>query len=220
MSKSNNLYRCTPRQLRGFILDCLYAGLVPMVKGSPGTGKSSIIASVSDELQVKMIDHRASTSEPTDFTGLPGFNAGKAFFSPFEELFPLESTPIPDGYQGWMIFFDEFNSASKSVQAAMYKIILDRMVGQHKLHPNVVLACAGNLATDRAIVNSLSTAMQSRLVHLELELSHQEWMEDVALKQGYDSRIIAYLSQYPSKLMDFRPDHNEHTFLVRGPGNL
>jgi hypothetical protein len=68
------------------------------------------------------------------------------------------------------------------------------------------------MATDRAIVNNLSTAMQSRVVHLELEVNFEEWLYDVALKENYDSRIIAYLSQYPSKLMDFRPDHNEKTF--------
>jgi hypothetical protein len=212
MSESNNLYRCSPRQLRGFLIETFEAGLVPFVRSSPGMGKSAIYRSIAKELELWLIDHRASTSEPTDFTGLPQFVNGKARFAPFEELFPLESTPVPAGKQGWLVFLDEFNSAHKSVQAAAYKLILDRMVGQHRLHPNVVIGCAGNLDTDRAIVNTISTAMQSRLVHLELELSHQEWLEDVALKEGYDSRIIAYLSQYPSKLMDFRPDHNEHTF--------
>lgn len=93
-----------------------------------------------------------------------------------------------------------------------YKLILDRMVGQHKLHERVVICAAGNLATDRAITNPISTAMQSRVVHLEMQINYQEWLEDVALKEGYDSRVIAYLSQYNSKLMDFRPDHQEKTF--------
>jgi hypothetical protein len=212
MSTANNLYRSSPRQVRGHILDCFTAGLVPFVRSSPGMGKSSIYRSVADELDLALIDHRLSTSEPTDLSGLPQFHNGKARFAPFEELFPIEGTPIPQGKQGWMVFLDEMNAASKAVQAASYKLILDRMVGQHKLHTNVVIGCAGNLDTDRAIVNPISTAMQSRVVHLEMEISHQEWLEDVALKEGYDSRIIAYLSQYPSKLMDFRPDHNEHTF--------
>ena len=212
MSESTNLYRCSPRQVRGLIQECLYAGLVPFTRSSPGMGKSAIHRSIATELELELIDHRASTSEPTDFTGLPQFVNGKARFSPFDELFPIEETPLPENKQGWMLFLDEFNSASKAVQAASYKLILDRMVGQHKLHQNVVISCAGNLDTDRAIVNPISTAMQSRVIHLEMEISHQEWMEDVALKEGYDSRIIAYLSQYPGKLMDFRPDHNEHTF--------
>lgn len=228
-----DLYRCTPRQVRQFIKDCLYAGLVPFVQSSPGMGKSSIMRSVADELQLKMIDHRLSTSAPEDLSGLPEFFSDSqgnrmAHFVPFGDLFPLENTPLPGvqairdensnlkytepTHQGWMLFLDEFNSASKSVQAASYKLILDRMTGQRKLHERCVITAAGNLATDRAITNAISTAMQSRVVHLEMQIHFEEWLYDVALKEGYDSRIIAYLSQFPSKLMDFRPDHNEKTF--------
>jgi hypothetical protein len=207
-----NLYKCTPRQMRGYIMDIFYAGLVPYVRSSPGMGKSSIFRSISDELNLKMIDHRLSTSDPTDLSGLPQFVNSKARFTPFDELFPLEDSEIPDGKDGWMVFLDEFNAAAKPVQSASYKLILDKMVGQRKLHPNVVLGMAGNLDTDRAITNMISTAMQSRVIHLEMEISFREFMEDVALKFNWDSRIIAYLNQYESKLMDFRPDHNERTF--------
>lgn len=209
-----NMYRVTPRQLRSHITDCLYAGLVPFVQASPGVGKSAIMKLVAKDLNLSVIDHRLSTSAPEDLSGLPRFNEeGQACFAPFADLFPLAQNGIPPaGTDGWMLFLDEFNSASKSVQAAAYKLILDRQVGQHKLHDQCVISAAGNLATDRAIVNNLSTAMQSRVVHLELEVNFEEWLYDVALPQNYDSRIIAFLSQYPSKLMDFRPDHNEKTF--------
>lgn len=208
-----DLYRCTPRQVKKFVTDCLFAGLVPFVQSSPGMGKSTIMRDVAKDLQLKMIDHRLSTSAPEDLSGLPRFDEnGRAVFAPFADLFPLEDTPKPEGKEGWMLFLDEFNSASKSVQAASYKLILDRMTGQHRLHQNCVITAAGNLSTDRAITNPISTAMQSRVVHLEMQISFEEWLYDVALKQNYDSRIIAYLSQFPSKLMDFRPDHNEKTF--------
>lgn len=208
-----DLYRCTPRQVRKFVTECLYAGLVPFVQSSPGMGKSTIMRNVAQDLQLKLIDHRLSTSAPEDLSGLPRFDdQGRAMFSPFVDLFPLEDTPKPEGKEGWMLFLDEFNSASKSVQAASYKLILDRMTGQRKLHEHCVITAAGNLSTDRAITNPISTAMQSRVVHLEMQISFEEWLYDVALKEAYDSRIIAYLSQFPSKLMDFRPDHNEKTF--------
>lgn len=207
------LYQCTPRQIRGFVTDCLYAGLTPYVQSSPGMGKSSIMRNIASDLQLKMIDHRLSTSAPEDLSGLPRFNEhGEAVFSPFADLFPVEGRELPKGMQGWMLFLDEFNAASKSVQAAAYKLILDRQVGQHNLHEKVVLTAAGNLSTDRAITNPISTAMQSRVVHLEMRIDFEEWLYDVALKENYDSRIIGFLSQYPSKLMDFRPDHNEKTF--------
>ena len=86
------------------------------------------------------------------------------------------------------------------------------MVGQHRLHERAPICAAGNLDTDRSIVNPLSTAMQSRVIHLELEVSLDDWMQDVALKYNYDARVIAFLNAYPSKLMDFKPDHHDRTF--------
>jgi hypothetical protein len=208
----DSAYKCSPRQLRNFIADALEAGLVPFVQASPGVGKSSIMKLVAEDFNLKVIDHRLSTSAPEDLSGLPKFTENGAEFVPFRDLFPLTDTAVPKGKSGWMLFLDEFNSAAKSVQAAAYRLVLDREVGQHKLHPNCVITAAGNLATDRAIVNQISTAMQSRVVHLELEVNFEEWQADVAFKQNYDSRIIAFLAQWPGKLMDFNPSHSEKTF--------
>lgn len=209
----SELHSCTPRTIRKHIARCLDVGLVPFVQSSPGMGKSSIAKSIAKEANLQIIDHRLSTSEPTDMSGLARFNEnGYAYYSPFEGLFPLESTPLPEGKNGWLLILDEFNSAKKDVQAAAYKLILDREVGQHKLNENVYIICLGNLATDRAIVNNLSTAMQSRLIHFTMEESFTEWLEDVAIKEKYDPRLIAFLSMYPKYLMDFRPDHQDKTF--------
>ena len=219
---SANLLKCSPRQARKHIIECIEAKLVPFLQSSPGMGKSEITHSIASDFGLFLIDHRLSTSEPTDMTGLPRFRPdGMAEFAPFVDLFPLDGMPLPrhrleDGTEeemnGWMLFLDEFNSADRKVQAAAYKLILDRMTGQKRLHTNLAMVAAGNLITDRAIVNPISTAMQSRVVHLEMEINFEEWLEDVALKRGFDSRVIAYLMQYPEKLMDFRPDHHERTF--------
>lgn len=213
---AESLYTVTPRQLAAKLEKCFRAGNVPMVKGSPGIGKSSIFKQVAKKFGLYVLDHRLSTSAPEDLSGLPEFFTDadgnrRARFAPFD-IFPIVGQSIPDGYAGWLLFLDEFNSAPKSVQAAAYKLILDRMVGQAKLHEYVMVGAAGNLSTDRAIVNGLSTAMQSRLCHYTLVHDHSEWLEDVALKHGYDTRIIAYLNRYKSKLFDFRADHNEETF--------
>jgi hypothetical protein len=210
------LYRCTPRQTRLFVEDIIRAGLVPFIQSSPGMGKSSIMRAIAQAYRLYLIDHRLSTSAPEDLSGLPEFYtdaAGirRARFCPFD-IFPVEGTPIPEGYDGWMLFLDEANSGTKMVQAASYKLILDKMTGQQKLHPNVAITMAGNLMTDRAIVNPLSTAMQSRVVHIEMVISFIEWLEDVAFAEKYDDRIIAFLNWKNDYLMDFRPEHQDKTF--------
>lgn len=204
-------YTVTPRKAKEYIIDVIQAGLVPFLKSSPGIGKSAILAEVASEFGLKMIDHRLSTSTPEDLSGLPNFVNGKATFMPFD-IFPLETDEVPAGYNGWMLFFDEFNSATKSVQAAAYKTILDKMTGQHKLHKQVAMCAAGNLATDRAIVNPLSTAMTSRVITINMVLDNDEFLEDIVVGHGWDSRLSAFLHWKKKYCNDFDPSRNEDTF--------
>jgi len=198
------------------VRDCFFAKLVPMVTGSPGMGKSSMLHAVAEELNLKIIDIRLAQCDPTDLLGFPAINdeSGKATYRPMD-MFPLEGDPIPKGYQGWMILLDEMNSADRDVQKACYKVIYDRMVGNKHLHKNCVIAAAGNLATDNAIVEDLSTALQSRMVHIEVSMDHdpnrEDWLEWAA-ENGIDHRVMAYIRYAPNSLFKFNPDHDDKTF--------
>lgn len=206
-----SILKVSPRQLLQLIPLDLQAGLVPFIQGSPGTAKSSVVDTVGNSFNLEVIDHRLSTSEPTDLTGMPDARGDYATFKPFME-FPVEGRELPEGKDGWLLFLDEYNTAPKAVQAAAYKLILDRMVGQHRLHEKVVIVLAGNLTTDRAIVTQLSTASQSRIIHYFVETSHAEFMEDVVYARNWDQRIAAYLEWKPGSLNDFKADHNNPTF--------
>lgn len=208
-----SLARSTPRQTRRIVERCIRSGVVPYITSSPGMGKSSIVKQIAEDYGLILIDHRLSTSAPEDLSGLPRFrDDGRAEFAPFADLFPLEGDEVPEGYNGWLLLLDEFPSASKSVQAAAYKLVLDRMTGQKKLHPNVAIVCAGNLQSDRAIVNPIGTALQSRMVHIEMMVDFDEWLEDVAIPEKWDDRLIAFLSANRTYLMDFDPNHENKTF--------
>ena len=206
-----NIFKLNASKLTEYIERCFAADLVPYIHSSPGMGKSSIIKAIAKRNKLKLIDIRLSQADPSDMCGFPVFIDGKASYLPFD-MWPTADKPIPDGYNGWLIFFDEFPSAPKSVQAAAYRPLLDREIGMNPLHQNVWIAAAGNLVSDRAIVNPISTASQSRMIHFELEAEYDNWLREVALPQKYDSRVIAFLSQYPEKLMAFDPSHQDKTF--------
>lgn len=208
-------FRMRPRQVAKAIERILLAGLVPFIQGSPGVGKTALVKAFAAQYNLKVLDTSASTMAPTDISGLPNLSGDKAKFIPFEN-FPVEGDEIPEGFDGWLVFLDEFNSGPKAVQAAMYKVVLNREVGLNKLHEKVMIVTTGNLATDRAIVNSLGTAMQSRLIHIEVEMesdqARQEFLEDVVIAQKWDWRLAAYLAANPDAIHRFKSDHNDKTF--------
>jgi len=199
-------------QAKEMVTDCLFAKLVPMIVGSPGFGNSAIVQDVAKELNLKVIDERLATSDPTDMRGFPNVNleTGRSGYLPMD-TFPLEGDPIPEGYDGWLLFLDELNSADKDVQKAAYKLIYDRMVNQTPLHERCVIVAAGNLDTDNAIVEELSTALQSRMIHMEVRLNNDEWL-DWSSRAGIDFRVRSYVRHKPDNLFAFNPDHDDKTF--------
>lgn len=206
--------------LRTAVTRLIQANIVPFVQASPGVGKSAVINQIAAEYNLKVIDLRLASSDPTDLSGLPHFftdvnGRNKAEYATFD-TFPLEGDPLPKDANGkpmagWLLFLDEFSSAPKSVQAPAYKLVLDRMVGQNKLHEKVAIVAAGNKSTDNAIVIKLSTALQSRVAHLFLDVDKKEWI-DWAIKNGIDSRIIGLVEFKPSNLHNFDPNHTDNTF--------
>jgi len=189
---------------------CFQNNLVPFLHGSPGIGKSAIVQQIAKKYKLHLIDIRLSQCDPTDMSGLPAINNEKATYKPMD-IFPLDNDPIPEGMEGFLLLLDEINSSSLAVQAAAYKLTLDRMVGQHKLHPKAMIACAGNLMSDGAIVNRLSTAMQSRLVHFELYVDWKLWSL-WASSNHLATEVISYINHCPDKLQQFDPNHQDKTF--------
>ena len=197
-------------QASNMITTLIKAKLVPMVHGSPAVGKSAIGHQIAKDYGLKLIDMRLSQCDPTDLLGFPFVKEGRAGYAPMEN-FPLEQDKVPAGFNGWLLFLDELNSASQAVQAASYKLILDRMVGGHKLHPKVAIIAAGNLESDNAIVQPMSTALQSRLVHVELVADAQEWIKWAA-GNDVDYRITSFIEFKPSQLYTFQADHTDKTY--------
>lgn len=197
-------------QAKPLLLKALKAKLVPLLVGSPGMGKSQLYQQIADEHNLLLIDIRLGQCDITDLNGFPKIEGDKAGYVPMD-TFPIEGDPIPEGYSGWMLLFDELTSAPPSLQAASYKIILDRKIGKYNLHKNVVVCAAGNLETDNAVVEPMSTALQSRMIHFELAVDSKEWV-NWAADAGIDHRITSYINFKPGSLYTFQPDHTDKTY--------
>lgn len=197
---------------------CIRAGLVANLLGSPGGGKSAVVHQIARDYNLMVIDLRLSQCDPTDLMGFPDIDRklNKAGYVPMN-TFPIEGDELPinpatgERYSGWLLFLDEANGADRAVQKAAYKLILDKMVGIYRLHKRVAIVCAGNLETDNAMVEEMSTALQSRMVHMEMVVDVETWLE-WARENGIDHRITSYIQWRPDELFRFNPDHEDHTF--------
>lgn len=168
-----------------------------MIHGSPGVGKSQIVKQVAEFLGFQLIDLRLSQLDPVDLRGVPSVNAKTKQTN--------WNTPsfLPDKGEG-IIFYDEINAATQSMQAAAYQLILDRKLGDYTLPKGWAQVAAGNRATDRAIVNPMSTALKNRFAHLNFEVNNDDWCT-WALKANIAIQVISFLRFRPTLLNEFEP---------------
>lgn len=211
-------YHRSLKDLTEEIMDCLAVGLVPMVRGSPALGKSAVIHYIAKLMNLLVIDARFAGYDPTDINGFPDLDKEKGIASYYPlDTFPLEGRELPINpetglpYAGWLVFCDELNSAPPAVQAASYKLFLDRMVGQRKLHPAVHLAAAGNLDTDQAITHEMSTALLSRLINFVVLPDLKGWL-GWAAKAGVNSLITSFLEFRTGMFYTFDPEEPGQPF--------
>jgi len=188
-------------------LDRLIESQIPVfVWGSPGIGKSSIVKQIAQDKGLEFVDLRLSLLDPTDLKGIPFFdqeNNQAVWASPNF----LPNAPESKG----ILFLDEINTAPPSVQASAYQLVLDRKVGDYELPKGWSIIAAGNNESDRGVVYRMPPPLANRFVHLNMEVSFEDW-KGWAYEKGIDSSIIAFLHYDGSKLFEFEPSKNQKSF--------
>jgi len=175
--------------------------------GSPGVGKSSLVAQIAKEKNMNFIDLRLSLLDPTDLRGIPFFNSeDKSAVWAKPEFFPPS-----DSKEYGILFLDEINSAPPTIQAAAYQLILDRKIGEYTLPVNYAIIAAGNKETDRGVTYRMPTPLANRFVHLDFDLDFDSW-KTWAYKANIDYRIISYLNYKKEDLFVFDPSSSKKAF--------
>lgn len=157
--------------------------------GAPGIGKSSIVEKFADSLGLPCVSMLGSQLAPEDIIGVPQIVDGKSVFCPPRIIARDEA---------YCLFLDELNACSQEVQKAFYSLIHDRRIGEYFLPEGSIIIGAGNRAQDNAIVKPMSSALINRMFHVELTVSHRDWLEWAG-----QSGIHPYIMEY----IGLRPDH-------------
>jgi hypothetical protein len=119
--------------------------------------------------------------------------------------------PPTDSKERWVIFLDEMNIAPDLVQKAAYQLVLDRKVGEYKLPKLVSIIAAGNRPEDRAGVRDMPAPLANRFMHLEVDLSLDDWRQ-WAMLHGVSSETIGFLTSSEELLYKFDPARDKRGF--------
>jgi len=181
-----------------------------LILGAPGIGKSAIVAYVAARVRETnpdfgLVDVRTALYQPVDIKGLPTVEGDSARWTK-----PDFFRSIKPGSSG-ILFLDEITAARPEVQAALYELVYDRRIGEYALPDGWAIVAAGNRTSDRAVAYTLSTALASRFVQVDLDVDVDEWIE-WALGAGIDERVIGFLKLRPALLHNFDPQTKARAF--------
>jgi len=147
--------------------------------GSPGTGKSGLIATLGrlDGLHTATVI--GSLREPADLAGLPVVQPdGSVILAP--PRWARELVEADGGY----LFLDELSTAAPAVQAAMLRVAMEKVVGDLPLPAATRIVAAANPADVAAGGWELEPPTANRFLHL----THQPDLATFAdgLTLGFD----------------------------------
>ena len=169
-------------------LSLAVAARVPVLLwGPPGAGKSSAVEDMCRSIDLTFEVVIASIREPSDFSGLPVITENGVEFAP-----PRWAKTLAEAGNG-VLFLDEISTAPPAVQAALLRVVLERVVGDLALPDELAIVAAANPPDQAADGWDLSAPLANRFCHLD-------WHVDVmtvatGLVAGFPTPVIPTLPE-------------------------
>lgn len=174
---------------------CVSARVPVLLWGNPGEGKTAVVESAATRgwhVETVIITH----SEPSDFAGLPVVTPdGSVNLAPPAWAKRLAEHPGPS-----IAFFDEFSTASPSLQAAALRPLTHYEVGALQLPATVSFVAAANPADVAAAGWELAPPTASRFVHLDWGMPFEVFAEGLVTGHWPSLPVLETPADYPAHL--------------------
>jgi len=172
-----------------------------LMRASTGVGKSSLVAQIAKEVELPLIDVRASIMSEGDTQGYPDIEGMK---EKGIMTFCMPAWFVRACNEPVVLFLDEFNRGLPAVQQSFFQIVLDRQLGNdengmpYNIHPETRIFAAINHGNEYD-VNEMDPALLRRFWTIDLKPSKDDWINWAKSKE-VDNLIIEFLRTRSSHL--------------------
>ena len=184
-----------------------------LVQGHMGTGKSSLLNTLSDTLPDHVPCYFDCTTKDLGDIMIPKMatldSADFVKFATNEELGLHHGKPI-------ILMIDEYGKANPAVKNALLRVMLERKVGGYELHPDSIVFATTNLGAE-GVGDLLPPHARNRITVVTLRKpSNIEWIEDYAINAGVDHALLGWCKDNPQLFHGFEnvkdPDDNPYIY--------
>jgi SpoVK/Ycf46/Vps4 family AAA+-type ATPase len=179
-----------------------------LLRGRHGIGKSEVVYQIAQDLELPVVERRASQMTEGDLLGMPSpemieVNGEQAsVFRPFAWFIRACTEPC-------VLFFDEVDRAVLEVRQGLFELTDSRKLAGWTLHPEtrVISAVNGGEHGDQYQVNEMDPAELDRYTVFDVQPTVEDWL--TWAKDNVDTLIWDFINQNRTHLEhaeDFEPN--------------
>jgi MoxR-like ATPase len=142
-----------------------------------------------------------SIGDISKITGIPLIVNGNSEHKIIWEL-PLFLKVLSQEESDGILFLDEINMASPSLQSTVFEIILQKKIGEWKLNNNILVIGAGNTLDVNISANPIPKPLINRCVFIKFNgFDLEDWLRWAISKQ-LDERVISFVKMFKELYKD------------------
>ena len=172
------------------------AGLPVILRGRHGVGKSQVVYQIAKNMELPVVERRASQMTEGDLVGLPSIDGDRTSFNPPDWFKVACEEPV-------VLFLDEVDRAVQEVRQGIFELTDSRKLNGHHLHPETVVFAAvnGGEHGEQYQVNEMDPAELYRYSVWDIEPTVEDWLSWA--KENVDQLVWDFINQ--------NRDHLEHS---------